>query len=147
MNLLQISSAIRKFAPILVRIYSKYFIPLMETEPVGKIINISSELSFKGRSNACDYCAAKGGVNSLTRSLALELAPHILVNAIAPDPIETDMLLSHTEPGHVEKEIDIPLKRLGTVEEVAATAVLLVSDDGNFYCGQCLSPNGGAVLI
>lgn len=61
--------------------------------------------------------------------------------------LETDMLLYHTEPGHGEKEIDIPLKRLGTVEEVAATAVLNASDDGNFYCGQCLSPNGEAVFI
>ena len=128
-------------------LYSKYFIPLIETAPVGKIINISSELSIKGRANASNYCAAKGGVNSLTRCLALELAPDILVNAIAPGPIETDMLLSHKEPGHVDQEKDIPLKRLGTVEEVAATAVLLASDGGNFYCGQCLSPNGGAVFI
>jgi 3-oxoacyl-[acyl-carrier protein] reductase len=126
---------------------SKYFIPLMETEAVGKIINISSELSIKGRANASHYCAAKGGINSLTRCLALELAPGILVNAIAPGPIETDMLLSHREPGHVDKEMDIPLKRLGSVEEVAATAILLASDGGNFYCGQCLSPNGGAVFI
>jgi len=126
---------------------SKYFIPLIETEPVGKIINISSELSIKGRANASNYCAAKGAVNSLTRCLALELAPDILVNAIAPGPIETDMLLSHKEIGHLDKEKDIPLKRLGTVAEVAATAVLLASDEGNFYCGQCLSPNGGAVFI
>ena len=126
---------------------SKYFIRIMETEPVGKIINISSELSITGRANSSDYCAAKGGVNSLTRCLALELAPDILVNEIAPGPIETDMLLSHAEPGHVEKEKDIPLKRLGRVEEVAATAVLLASDEGNFFCGQCLSPNGGAVFI
>ena len=126
---------------------SKYFIPLIETEPVGKIINISSELLIKGRANASDYCAAKGGVNSLTRCLALELAPDILVNGIAPGPIETDMLLSHNEPGHLEMEMDIPLKRLGKVEEVAAAAVLLASDEGNFFCGQCLSPNGGSVFI
>jgi 3-oxoacyl-[acyl-carrier protein] reductase len=126
---------------------SKYFIPLIETEPVGKIISISSELSIKGRANASDYCAAKGGLNSLSRCLALELAPDILVNTIAPGPIETDMLLSHQEPGHIEKEKDIPLKRLGSVEEIAATAVLLASDAGNFYCGQCLSPNGGAVFF
>lgn len=126
---------------------SRFFIPLIAESPVGKIINISSELSIKGRANSSHYCAAKGGVNSLTRSLALELAPDILVNAIAPGPIETDMLLSHMEPGHIEKEKQIPLRRLGKVEEVAATAVLLASDDGNFFCGQCISPNGGAVFI
>jgi len=75
------------------------------------------------------------------------LAPDILTNSIAPGPIETDMLLSHKEPGHVEMEKDIPLKRLVKVEEVAAMTVLLASDEGNFFCGQCISPNGGAVFI
>ena len=126
---------------------AKYFIPLMASEPVGKIINITSELSKKGRANYAHYCAAKGGINGLTRSLALELAPDILVNAIAPGPIETDMILADMEPEWVEKEKEIPLRRLGKVAEIAATAVLLASDGGNFYCGQILSPNGGAVFF
>jgi 3-oxoacyl-[acyl-carrier protein] reductase len=126
---------------------SKYFIPLFEKKTVGKIINITSELSKKGRANFAHYCAAKGAINSFTRSLALELAPDILVNAIAPGPIETDMIMADMEPEWIEKEKDIPLKRLGTVEEIAATAVLLASDGGNFYCGQILSPNGGAVFF
>jgi 3-oxoacyl-[acyl-carrier protein] reductase len=125
----------------------KYLIPLMTKNPVGKIINISSELSIKGRENFCHYTAAKGGINGLTRSLALELAPDILVNIIAPGPIETDMILADMDPEWIEKETEIPLKRLGKVEEVAATAVLLASDEGNFYCGQFISPNGGAVFI
>jgi len=126
---------------------SKYFIPLFEKKTVGKIINISSELSKKGRANFAHYCAAKGAINSFTRSLALELAPDILVNAIAPGPIETDMILADMKPEWIEKEKDIPMKRLGTVEEISATAVLLASDGGNFYCGQILSPNGGAVFF
>lgn len=126
---------------------AKYFIPLIETNPVGKIINMTSELSKKGRANYAHYCAAKGGINGLTRSLALELAPDILVNAIAPGPIETDMIMSDMEPEWIEKEKDIPLKRLGKVEEIAATAVLLASDGGNFFCGQIVSPNGGAVFF
>jgi 3-oxoacyl-[acyl-carrier protein] reductase len=126
---------------------AKYFIPLIATDPVGKIINISSELSKKGRANYAHYCAAKGGINGFTRSLALELVPGILVNAIAPGPIETDMILADMEPEWIEKEKDIPLKRLGKVEEIAATAVLLASDGGNFFCGQILSPNGGAVFF
>lgn len=126
---------------------SKYFIPLFEKKTVGKIINITSELSKKGRANFTHYCAAKGAINSFTRSLALELAPHILVNAIAPGPIETDMIMADMEPEWIEKEKDIPLKRLGKVEEIAATAVLLASDGGNFFCGQILSPNGGAVFF
>lgn len=126
---------------------AKCFIPLMAADPVGKIINITSELSKKGRANYAHYCAAKGGINSFTRSLALELAPHILVNAIAPGPVDTDMIMADMEPEWVEKEKDIPLQRLGSVEEIAATAVLLASDGGNFYCGQILSPNGGAVFF
>jgi 3-oxoacyl-[acyl-carrier protein] reductase len=125
---------------------SKYFIPLIEKSPVGKIINISSELSKKGRANYAHYCAAKGGINGFTRALALELAPEILVNAIAPGPVETDMILADMEPEWIEKEKDIPLNRLGKVEEITATAVLLASDGGNFFCGQFISPNGGAVF-
>lgn len=129
---------------------NKYFIPLIEKgegKPVGKIINISSELSKKGRIGYGHYAAAKGAINSFTMCLALELAPEILVNIIAPGPIETDMILADMEPEWVEKEKDIPLKRLGTVKEISATAMLLASDDGNFFCGQFVSPNGGAVFF
>lgn len=125
----------------------KYFIPLIEEGSVGKIINISSELSIKGRKNFSHYVAAKGGVNSLTRSLALELAPKILVNSLAPGPIETDMILKDLDPEWIEKEKEIPLGRLGSVEEVSATALLLASNEGDFFCGQFISPNGGAVFI
>lgn len=125
----------------------KYIIPLMQTEGVGKIINISSELSLKGRRNFSHYAAAKGGVNSLTRCMALELAPNILVNTLAPGPIETDMILADMEPEWIEKEKDIPLARLGTVDEIAAVALLLASEEGNFFCGQFISPNGGAVFV
>lgn len=129
---------------------SKYFIPLFEQgdgAPVGKIINISSELSKKGRACYGHYAAAKGAINSFTMCLALELAPDILVNIVAPGPIETDMILADMEPEWVEKEKDIPLKRLGTVEEIGAAALLIASDDGNFFCGQFVSPNGGAVFF
>ena len=128
----------------------KYFIPLIDKKegaPVGKVINISSELSKKGRACYGHYAAAKGAVNSFTMCLALEQAPDILVNIIAPGPIETDMILADMEPEWVEKEKDIPLKRLGTVEEIGAAALLLASDGGNFFCGQFVSPNGGAVFF
>ena len=128
----------------------KYFIPLIESRgnlPVGKIINISSELSKKGRACYGHYAAAKGAINSFTMCLALELAPDILVNIVAPGPVETDMILADMEPEWIEKEKDIPLKRLGSVEEIGAAALLLASDDGNFFCGQFVSPNGGAVFF
>lgn len=125
---------------------SKYLIPLFNHEEVGKILNISSELSLKGRKNFTHYTAAKGGINSFSKSLALELAPDILVNTIAPGPVETDMILSDMDAEWIEKEKDIPLRRLGKVEEIAAVIVLLASEDGNFFCGQIISPNGGAVF-
>lgn len=121
----------------------KHLIPLFRKNSVGKIINISSELSLKGRANYLAYTAAKGAVNSMTRSLALELAPDILVNTLAPGPIDTDMI---TEDW-VEREKQIPLKRLGKVSEIAGTAVLLASEYGDFYTGQFISPNGGAVFV
>lgn len=126
---------------------SKYLIPLMDKNSVGKIINISSELSLKGRKNFTHYTAAKGGVNSFTRSLALELAPNILVNTLAPGPVETDMILNDMDEEWIKKEKDIPLERLGKVEEISATALLLASEEGNFFCGQFISPNGGAVFL
>jgi len=126
---------------------TKYFVPLIAKDPVGKVINISSELSIKGRAAYAHYAAAKGGINGFTKCLALELAPDVLVNIIAPGPIETDMILADMEPEWVEKEKEIPLGRLGKVEEIGAVAVLLASDEGNFFCGQFISPNGGAVFI
>lgn len=125
----------------------KYFVPLFRKNSIGKILNISSELSVKGRADYVPYAAAKGAVNAITRSLALELAPQILVNTLAPGPIETDMVMKEMSPEWIEREKDIPLKRLGNTIEIAATAVLLASDYGNFYCGQFISPNGGAVFV
>lgn len=126
---------------------TKYFLPIMSTEYVGKIINVSSELSKKGRAEQAQYISAKAGVNGFTRALALELAPDILVNTIAPGPIETDMILKDMDPEWTEKEKDVPLGRLGDVKDIAATAVLLASEYGNYYCGQWLSPNGGAIFL
>ncbi len=125
----------------------KYLVPLFNKDSTGKIINISSELSVKGRANYVHYTAAKGAVNAMTRSLALELAPHILVNTVAPGPIETDMILQDMSAEWVEKEKNIPLGRLGSVSDISAISVLLASKYGEFYCGQFISPNGGAVFI
>jgi len=127
-------------------LFCKHFIPLIPKNPVGKIINITSELGFKGRANYIPYVTAKTGLNGFSRCLAYELAPEILVNSIAPGPIETDMILADMDPVWLKKETDIPLQRLGKVEEIAATALLLASDEGNFFCGQIVSPNGGAVF-
>jgi 3-oxoacyl-[acyl-carrier protein] reductase len=125
---------------------TKFALPHIPTDPVGKIINMSSELSRKGRPTQAHYCAAKAGINGFTRALQLEVGPGICVNSVAPGPIATDLILADMTPEWIEKEKDILAARLGTVEEIAEPVVMLASDDGNFFMGQFISPNGGAVF-
>lgn len=125
---------------------TKFALPHIPTDPVGKIINISSELARKGRPTQAHYCAAKAGVEGFTRALQLEVGPGICVNSLAPGPIATDLILADMSPEWIKKEAEILAGRLGTVEEIAEPAVMLASDDGNFFMGQFVSPNGGAVF-
>jgi 3-oxoacyl-[acyl-carrier protein] reductase len=114
----------------------------------GRVINIASELAYLGRANCSVYCASKGGVLAMTRSWAREFAPRILVNAIAPGPTETPMLTGgSTAPETLAQEANIPLGRLGRPEEIANAAVFLAGPNATFITGQCLSPNGGAVMF
>jgi 3-oxoacyl-[acyl-carrier protein] reductase len=114
----------------------------------GRVINIASELAYLGRENCSAYCASKGGVLSMTRAWAREFAPKILVNAIAPGPTDTPMLTGgSTSPETLAKETEIPLGRLGRPEEIASAAVFLAGPGASFMTGQCISPNGGAVMF
>ena len=122
-------------------------LPGMAARGSGCVINVASELGYLGRARYAPYCAAKAGVIGLTRSLAREFAPAIRVNAIAPGPVDTPMLsIEHMSASMVEKERDIPARRVGTPDEIAGTAVFLASDLASFYYGQVLSPNGGALM-
>jgi 3-oxoacyl-[acyl-carrier protein] reductase len=125
---------------------TKFALPHISTEPVGKIINMSSELSRKGRETQAHYCAAKAGINGFTRALQLEVGPGICVNSIAPGPIATDLILADMSPEWIAKEAEILAGRLGSPEEIAEPVVMLASDEGNFFMGQFISPNGGAVF-
>jgi 3-oxoacyl-[acyl-carrier protein] reductase len=114
----------------------------------GRVINVASELAYLGRENCSVYCASKGGVLSLTRSWAREFAPGILINAIAPGPTDTAMLTGgSTSPETLAKEAQVPLGRLGRPEEIASAAVFLAGPGATFMTGQCMSPNGGAVMF
>lgn len=114
----------------------------------GRIINIASELAYLGRAGISVYCASKGGVLSLTRSWARELAPKILVNAIAPGPIDTDLLdwSSMTAAEQAEEQGAVVLGRIGRPEELAGVAVFLAGPDATYVTGQCYGVNGGAVM-
>ncbi|MGX4694526.1 SDR family NAD(P)-dependent oxidoreductase [Streptomyces sp. JNUCC 63] len=122
--------------------------PIMVGQGAGRIINISSQLALKGGESLVHYSAAKAGVIGLTKALARELAPHgVLVNAIAPGPIDTPLVGGISEEWKKAKQAELPLGRFGVPAEVAPTAVLLAGDpSGDLYVGQVLGPNSGDVM-
>ena len=123
-------------------------LPEMIERRRGRIINISSQLAHKGAAEMAHYAAAKAGVIGLTRSLAYEVAADgITVNAICPGPVDTELFRDIPEAWRRRKLAELPIGRAGTVEEIAPTAVLLASDEGSFYIGATLNPNGGDVMI
>ena len=122
-------------------------LPGMVQRGEGVVINIASDLGILGRAEFAPYSAAKAGVIGLTRALAREFAPAIRVNAIAPGPVDTQMLSTASMSAEwIAKEKDIPQARFAAPEEIAATALFLASDLARFYCGQVLGPNGGSVM-
>lgn len=114
----------------------------------GRIINVASQLAIKGGVSLAHYAAAKAGVIAMTKSIALENAARgVLVNAIAPGPIDTPMVEGIDDQWKRDKRAELPLGRFGTPAEIAPTAVLLASDPGgNLYVGQVLGPNSGDVM-
>ncbi len=124
---------------------------LMLARPAGttpaRIVNLASDLASLGRERMAAYSASKGGIISLTRSLAREFAPSILVNAIAPGPVATDMTSPETmSPEALAKDLDIPLARFAEPDEIAALALYLAGDGARFVTGQCYGINGGSVM-
>jgi 3-oxoacyl-[acyl-carrier protein] reductase len=119
----------------------------MKARGRGCIINVASQLGIKGGPNIAPYCAAKAGIAGFTRALAWEAAPlGIRVNAIAPGPIDTDLARQNSEEWRQAFMARLPAGRFGTVEEIAATALLLAGPHGGYYVGATLSPNGGDVM-
>jgi 3-oxoacyl-[acyl-carrier protein] reductase len=120
-------------------------LPAMLERGRGCIVNVASELAFVGAPELVHYSATKAAILGLTKALAREVGPlGVRVNAVAPGPTDTRML---TDEDRSEASIGrLPLRRLGRPEDIAATIAFLCSDDANWYAGQILSPNGGAVM-
>lgn len=113
----------------------------------GRIVNLASELAYLGRANSSAYVATKAAVLGLTRSWARELAPRILVNAVAPGPTDTALLnFKNLTPDVQALELSNPLGRLGKPEEVAAVILFLASPQASFVTGQCYGADGGAAM-
>lgn len=112
----------------------------------GAIVNLSSRAAKGPQVKNGPYGASKAAVNSLTESFAVELAPRIRVNAVAPGPIPTENFLESTnfpQGQPIEKLIGIPLQRLGTPEDVGYATVFLASPASAWITGQCLYVTGG----
>lgn len=118
----------------------------------GTIVNIGSDLSFKGSAFYVAYCASKAGVIGLTKALAAELAPTVTVNALCPGPVDTPMLRAEFEcspdpkAAYDEAIERVPLKRLATPDEVAAT-ILYLATDAPYATGMTLELDGGTTIV
>lgn len=117
--------------------------PMMRARS-GRIINISSVVASMGNAGQLNYCAAKGGIDAMTRSLAKEVGSrNITVNAIAPGFIETDMTDELGDDAKEALSSNIPLGRLGSSQDIASAVMFLALDSGSYVTGQVLHINGG----
>lgn len=113
----------------------------------GRILFISSQLAFKGTGHGADYATSKAGLLGLTRSLALELASdHILVNAIAPGTIDTDIIANYSKEQRQQRINQIPLHRLGEPKDIADVCLFLASDLARYITGETINVNGGLYI-
>lgn len=113
----------------------------------GSVVLISSTAGQRGEAFHADYAASKGAVISLVKSLAVECAPNITVNAVAPGWVSTEMSASAlTGGGEARIAATIPLQRVATAEDIAGPVVFLLSDLGRHITGEVLNVNGGSVL-
>ena len=126
---------------------TKNVVPYMMKARSGRIINISSIVGISGNAGQTNYSASKAGIIGFTKSLAKEIASrNILVNAVAPGFIETNM--TDVLKDDVKQEIakNIPLKRMGTAQDVANVVKFLASDDSSYITGQVINVDGGMLM-
>ena len=126
---------------------TKAFIKPMVKNKFGRVINISSVAGLMGNSGQANYSSSKSAMVGFSRSLAKELGSrNITSNVVAPGFIETDMTTFLNDDEKVEVSKNIPMKRFGTVQDVAKCIVFLASDEANYITGQTISVDGGLFM-
>jgi len=120
--------------------------PLLRKSDRAAIVNISSIAGIGGRGSSIAYCASKGGLNTMTKSLALALAPEIRVNAVCPGPIETRWMKAWMTPEEIERmTAHDPLPRASTSDDIA-DAVMFLATGTQMMTGQCIVVDGGRTI-
>jgi len=129
-------------------------LPTMQERRRGRIVNVASEAGRAGSAGSAAYSAAKAGVIGFTKALAQESARFgVTVNAVAPGPIETPLLMGAREFGEIGERIiegmvqKTVMRRLGKPEEVASAIAFLASDDASYVTGQSLGVSGGLAML
>ena len=113
----------------------------------GVIVNMSSTVALRSAPNSIAYTASKWAVRGMTKAAALELADrNIRVNSVHPGPIDTDMLNVRTREENLRRVQQVPMKRLGTKEEIAGLVLFLLSDESRYMTGSEVAMDGGAAL-
>jgi 3-oxoacyl-[acyl-carrier protein] reductase len=122
-------------------------LPAMMRQRYGRIVNIASVVGESGNAGQANYVTSKAGLIGLTKALAQEMAPReITVNAVAPGFIDTDMTAVLTDELKEKLLAQVPLRRLGRPEEIAAAVRFLVSDGAGYITGHVLNVNGGMYM-
>lgn len=125
----------------------KAVVAAMERSGGGSIVNVSSVAGLRGSPGAFAYSATKWALRGMTKSAAVDLAPRrIRVNSIHPGPIDTEMLKVRTAEQNERRLRLVPMKRMGTAEEVASLVLYLLSDESGYITGAEVAIDGGATL-
>ena len=115
----------------------------------GVIVNVSSVMAVLALADQVPYCAAKGGVNQLTKAMALALIDKgIRVNGVAPGPVMTELMqrVVHNEEKHNELMRRLPIGYIASCKEIARACVFMASDDASYFVGQTIYPDGGRMI-
>ncbi len=127
---------------------TKAVLPDMLAAGKGVVVNVASQLGQIGGVELVHYSGAKAAIIGMTKALAREVSARgVRVNAVAPGPINTPLVMDLSEDWRAAKKAELPLGRFGEPAEVAATVAFLASDEASLFVGQTLGPNSGDVML